>query len=113
VFPSQNHIFSEYFTRIFSQFVIVHITRLPICVCYVVVLGGWRADLPEHNFCTGFIRLENQGRTLANIAFVIAFDVVLSWFHYITKLRKFGLFPSCCGKRVGAGVGERGERSVI
>jgi hypothetical protein len=47
------------------------------------------------------MRLENQDRTLANIAFVIVFDAVLSWSHYcITVFRKFSLFSSFCGKEV-------------
>jgi hypothetical protein len=58
------------------------------------------------------MRLEKQDRTLANIAFVIAVDVLLSWFHYcFTMFRKFGLFSSFCGKGVvqvgGWGWGER------
>jgi hypothetical protein len=55
------------------------------------------------------MRLENQDRTLANIAFVIAFDAVLSWLHCITMLRKFGLFSSCCGKGGRCGYGGAGR----
>ena len=91
----------------------MHISRLLTYVCYVIILGGWRADLPKSKFFTGFMRLENQDRTLANIAFVVSFDVVLAWFHFITMFRKFGMFSSAWGKGVGAGVGVRGERSVL